>query len=134
MPVVLLRRFRPDDESSVRRLVAQATMSTVAPFFRQMATREMVSQAALMLAAVSFVVAGAPLLWSLLSLPLTLITVYFAVWLAHRLKLRRHVDMDDIGAVYFSSERTGFWVAEVVEENFAGMRYYYCSTRRDAKF
>ncbi len=123
MPVVLLRRFREEDAPAARVLVEEATMSTVTPFFQQMATREMVSHAALMLAAVSFVLAGAPLQWSLLSLPLTLLVVYVGVWLAHRIKLRHHGDMDFVEDVYLASNRTGFWVAEVVDESFAGTRF-----------
>ncbi len=123
MPVVLVRRFRPGDEEEVMRLIGEATMSTVVPFFKRFATREIVSHLALLSAAVSFVVVGTSFLLSLLALPMALFFTYLCVWMAHRLKMRCHKDMDDVASAYLSSEKTGFWVAEVVDETFVGTRY-----------
>ncbi len=63
MCTVLLRPFRPGDDPGCEALIREATLSTVWPFFKTLATREATAQAALMSAAVAFVVAGWTLFW-----------------------------------------------------------------------
>ncbi len=92
-------------------------MSTVTPFFLLAARKEATAQVVLVLSAIWFVVVQYPLYYCLFSLPLALILLYLAIWVAHRVKILFHQDLDDIEFVYLSSEKCCFWVAEAHEED-----------------
>ena len=53
---VLIRKYRLGDDSQIKSLLKDASMSTVWPFFFSSARREFVSQIILLLAAILFVV------------------------------------------------------------------------------
>lgn len=93
-------------------------MATVAPFFLKAATKEVIAQIILMLAALLFIVIGTPLHYSLFALPVTLLTLYIGVWIGHRVKATTtHGDLDDIQNVYMENPRCGFWVAELLSSS-----------------
>ena len=58
---VLIRSYRYGDEPQIKKLINEATMATVWPFFFASARKELISQLILLLAAVLFVVIGTPL-------------------------------------------------------------------------
>lgn len=120
---VFIRRYRLGDETAIRNIVDSGAMSTVLPFFMGTATREFVSQAILMLSAVLFIVIGTPLHYSLLSLPVTFLGLYFSIWVGHKLKAcGTHGDIKNIKSVYMEDPRCGFWVAELISSEAAAKK------------
>jgi GNAT superfamily N-acetyltransferase len=110
---VRIRPYSSADYAAVKNLIDVATMSTVNRFFVKTLTRDIIAQSMLMLAASIFILIGLPLQYSLIALPTTAVIVYACVWTAHKVKARHtHGDLDHIEAVYQSTDKTGFWVAE----------------------
>jgi len=115
-PKVVIRKFRYGDEKAIIRLVNEGTMVTVNPFFLRAATREMIAQVILMLAAILFIVVGTSLKYSLLAIPITLFTLYIGIYLGHWAKANKtHNDLLDIPAKYLEREKCGFWVAILLD-------------------
>lgn len=119
-PRVLIRKYRFGDEKAIIRLVNEGTMVTVNPFFLRAATREMIAQLILMFAAILFIVVGTSLKYSLLAIPITLVTLYIGIYLGHWAKANKtHTDLLNIPAKYLEREKCGFWVAVLLDGNSA---------------
>ena len=117
---LLIRPYTYGDDGQISALINEATMFTVARFFVKTITREITAQLMLMAAACIFIVIGLPLAYCLLSIPLTMVTVYIGVFAAHKVKAYgHHQDLKNIEETYLANERTGFWVAELIEGSAA---------------
>jgi len=117
-PKVLIRKYRYGDEKAIIRLVNEGTMVTVNPFFLRAATREVIAQVILMFAAILFIVVGTSLKYSLLAIPITLVTLYIGIYVGHWGKANKtHTDLLDIPQKYLEREKCGFWVAILLDGN-----------------
>ena len=115
---VVIRPYQYGDEGQIKRILKNSTMKTAWPCFLSFAKREVVSQSILLVAAFLFVVAGLPLVSSLVSIPLVLATLALATWIGHYLKvILTHKDLNDIDQHYQTNPRCQFWVAEIFDQD-----------------
>ena len=106
------------DKTAVKRLVTEATMSTVYRFTVMAFRRDAVSQSALILAASIFILIGLPLHYCLMALPGIAGLVYFAVWVSHRAKAwATHGDLDDIESEYQGSDLIDSFVTQNIPKH-----------------
>jgi len=116
---IVIRPYSARDKVAVKKLLNEATMSTVHRFSVIAIRRDVVAQSVLIMAASIFILIGLPLHYCPITFPGIVAFVYLTVWGAHKAKVwTTHGDLDNIENEYQSAERTGFWVAE---EKASGM-------------
>lgn len=109
----IIRPYSARDKAAVKKVLNEATMSTVHRFAVIAIRRDVVAQSVLIVAAAIFILVDLPLHYSLITFPGTVAFIYLAVWLVHKGKIwTTHADLDKIEHEYQSAEKTGFWVAE----------------------
>lgn len=80
---VVVRTFKPGDESECGNLVYEGVMSTVRPAFFNALTREVTFQIVITTAAVMFVFIGLSPTISLSSVPATVVFIFICVYFSH---------------------------------------------------
>ncbi|XP_075216749.1 N-acetyltransferase family 8 member 3-like [Lycorma delicatula] len=113
---IVIRDYKPGDESQCYEVVKEGTMSTVNAAFVAGLTREITFQIMVLASAVMFIFLGIPIGFCLGSIPGVIVFMYFCVWSGHKYKaVEMSQDLSNIPRVYMSSDYTGFWVAEAYE-------------------
>jgi len=113
---VVIRFAKYGDEQQIKRLVNEATMSTVWPVFAASVSDAMIFSCLLILSAILFVVIGYPLVHSLMVIPVILTIFFTGVYIGHKVKAMTHYDLNRIAEEYQSDPRCGFWVAQMIDE------------------
>jgi len=112
--IVVIRRFKPEDQKQVSKLIYEGTMITVNRFFYQFLTREAFLQTVVLFTALTFIFMRVHLFTAVFaSLPIVVVLAYLCIWGAHFYKVKYlHPDMQDVEKTYMSSDKTSFIVAE----------------------
>lgn len=113
---IIIRDYKPGDESQCYEIVKEGTMSTVNAAFIAGLSREITFQVMVLASAVMFIFLGIPIGFCLGSIPGVIVFMYICVWCGHKYKaVEMSQDLANIPRVYMSSDYTGFWVAEAYE-------------------
>ena len=107
-PFIVIRNYKPGDESGCKQVVHEGIMSTVNPAFFAALTREVTFQIIIIMAAIMFVFMNFPPIVCLLSIPISVVIIYISIYFAHITKAYGQTDdILNIPRHYMSSQYTG---------------------------
>ena len=110
---LVVRPFAKGDEAACKEILAESMRSSVGRIFWSALLRETTVHVAVFLSAVLFILVGLPLTLSAVSLPLTLMGLYVAVWANTSVKiLEVQHEMTLIKQQYRRTDESEFWVAD----------------------
>ena len=110
---VLIRPFTQGDEVECKSLVGRTIMSTVMRTFFSALFRETTFQLMVFFSAILFIIVGIPFVYCAVSVPLTIIALYAAVWSNAMIKsLEIQNELALVKQQYQESDKTTFLVAE----------------------
>ena len=110
---VLIRPFSQGDEVGCKNIAGSVVMASVRRVFFSALLRETTFQLMVFFSAILFIVVGLPFSYCGVSIPLTLIVLYGAVWSNTMLKsLELQSELSLVKKHYLESDKTTFLVAE----------------------
>lgn len=113
---IVIRDYRPGDESQCQGVIEEGAMSTVNTAFFTGLTREVTFQSMILTSAIMFIFLGLPFSLCFASIPIVIVLMYIFIYVGHLYNaFEVSQEITNVPRVYMSTEYTGFWVAEVYE-------------------
>ncbi|XP_012524519.1 N-acetyltransferase family 8 member 3-like [Monomorium pharaonis] len=114
--IVIVRAFKPGDETGCKELIRDGVMSSLNATFRGMLLKEITFQLIILLAAIMFIFFGMPLTVCLLGIPAVVALMYVSTCVTFVAKLTEiNGEISNIPRLYMSNAFSCFWVAEAFE-------------------
>ncbi|KYQ55338.1 hypothetical protein ALC60_05767 [Trachymyrmex zeteki] len=114
--IVIVRAFKPGDETGCKKLIRDCVMSSLGATFCGMLFKEITFQLIILLSAIMFIFFGMPLTVCLLVVPVVIALIYVGTYATFAAKLTEiNGEVTNIPRLYMSNAFSCFWVAEAFE-------------------
>ncbi|XP_011684971.1 PREDICTED: probable N-acetyltransferase CML3 [Wasmannia auropunctata] len=114
--VVIVRAFKPGDETGCKELIRDSVMSSLGATFCGMLFKEITFQLIILLSAIMFIFFGMPLTVCLSIVPVVVVLMYAGTYVSFATKLTEiNAEVNNIPRLYMSNAFSCFWVAEAFE-------------------
>ena len=109
----IIRPFMKGDETACKQIIGESIMSSMGRTFASALFRETTFQLMIFMSAILFIIVGIPFHYCVISVPLTILGLYFVVWSSLLMKsLEAQHEMSLIKQQYQQTDKTNFWIAE----------------------
>ena len=109
----IIRPFMKGDETACKQIIGESIMSSMGRTFTSALFRETTFQLMIFMSAILFIIVGIPFHYCVISVPLTILGLYFVVWSSLLMKsLEAQHEMSLIKQQYQQTDKTNFWIAE----------------------